>query len=237
MVVAAMLLMASLPFFFSLGQEVFAHLTAGKAPADIAPKIAGLIFTGGLLLLAGILVQRTVQSFRILRRGLATPAKITRTAPQQDGAWKVTYSYRDRGGVAHEGAFFTDSDTWREGDAGEVRFDPESPITSTWSTDVAPTRDARPLPPPSVGKPLPSVSRWSAILALAPAGYLVHWFWTAIWRDGGATLYEPWQTALVLALVFAVTMAFAFWIIAFVVFFGGLFAMGIFAVVRRALRD
>jgi hypothetical protein len=46
-----------------------------------------------------------------------------------------------------------------------------------------------------------------------------------------------WQSAVVLALVFAVAMLFAYGIIKVVLFFGGLLAMGIFAVVRQALRN
>jgi hypothetical protein len=237
--IAAMLLMAGLPFFFGFGQDVFAHLVAGRPVGDILPKIGGLMFTAGLALLGGIILQRAVRGARIGRRGFEAPAKVIRTTRQDDGTWSVTYSYRDRGGEAHEGTFSTDADAWREGDAGRARFDPDAPARSTWMSEDAPAHEARPPPasPSSLGGTFARFLGLITGLAAIASGSFVYWFWIAIWRDGGATAYEPLQTAGVLALVFAFTMPFAFGTVGFVVFCGGLLVMGLFAVVRRALRN
>jgi hypothetical protein len=233
-----MLLMVALPFFFGFGRDVFTHFAAGRSVGDILPKIGGLMFTAGLALLGGIVLQRAVQGARIARRGIETPAKIVRSTEQDDGTWSVTYSYRDRGGEAHEGTFSTDADSWREGDAGHVRFDPDAPAKSAWMSEDAPPHKARPpASRPSAGATFARFLGLITLLAAIASGSVVYWFWIAIWRDGGATAYEPLQSAGVLALVFAFTMPFAFGMVGFVVFFGGLLVMGLFAVVRRALRN
>jgi hypothetical protein len=165
--IAAMLLMAGLPFFFGFGQDVFAHLAAGGPVGDILPKVAGLMFTAGLALLGGIVLQRAVQAARIAWRGVETPATIVRSTEQDDGTWSVTYSYRDRGGEAHEGTFSTDADTWREGDPGRARFDAEAPAKSTWMSEDAPPHKAR--PPASRPSVVASFARFLGLITLLAA--------------------------------------------------------------------
>jgi len=97
--------------------------------------------TGVILFRKGLREERRRQ--RLRREGIPTEAAVTGVRETNFGGrqrfsrmWVIDYQYIDRNGKTHKGqSGYVESEealTWKPGDSGKARFDPQDPSDSVW---------------------------------------------------------------------------------------------------------